>query len=133
MDSEKGAPGHADGQDRQEILENYRAQLRAMVDGDTQALGELLTETFSLTHMTGYCQPKLEWLAQMRAGQFEYHDAQERDVSLEVDGDTAELVGRIVTDATVYGARAKWPLQLTMDFVREGGRWLASRSEATTW
>ena len=123
----------ADEQDRSEILENYRAQLRAMVGGDTEALGDLLTEDFSLTHMTGYFQPRQEWLAQMRAGQFQYHDAQEKNVSLQIDGDTARLVGRIVTDATVYGSRATWPLQLTMDFIRADGRWLAARSEATTW
>ena len=123
----------ADEQDRSEILENYRAQLRAMVGGDTEALGDLLTEDFSLTHMTGYFQPGQEWLAQMRAGQFQYHDAQEKNVSLQIDGDTARLVGRIVTDATVYGSRATWPLQLTMDFIRANGRWLAARSEATTW
>ncbi len=123
----------ADEQDRSEILENYRAQLRAMVDGDTDELGDLLTEDFSLTHMTGYFQPKQEWLAQMRAGQFRYHDAQEENVSLQVDGDTAQLVGKTLTDATVYGTRATWPLQLTMDFIRADGRWLAARSEATTW
>lgn len=120
-------------QDRAEILENYRAQLEAMADGDTEELGALLTEDFSLTHMTGYFQPKQEWLAQMRAGQFVYHAAREKDVSLHITGDTARLVGRIITDATVYSSRAKWPLQLTMDFVRVGGEWLASRSEATTW
>ncbi len=124
---------NADEQDRAEILDNYRAQLRAMVDCDTEVLGELLTEDFSLTHMTGYFQPKQEWLAQMRAGQFVYHDAQERSVSLHLDGDTARLVGRFITDATVYGSRATWPLQLTMEYVRTGGGWLASRSEATTW
>jgi hypothetical protein len=70
---------NSDEQDRAEILGNYRARLHAMVDGDTEVLGELLT------------------------------------------------------DATVYGARAKWPLQLTMDFIRTDGRLLASRSEATTW
>jgi hypothetical protein len=123
----------ADEQDRAEILENYRAQLEAMVDGDTEELGVLLTEDFSLTHMTGYFQPKQEWLAQMRAGQFVYHDAREKDVSVHLNGDTARLVGGIITDATVYGARAKWPLQLTMDFIRVDGEWLASRSEATTW
>ncbi|MBT2551714.1 nuclear transport factor 2 family protein [Arthrobacter sp. ISL-5] len=123
----------AEEQDRAEILDNYRAQLRAMVDGDADVLGELLTEDFTLTHMTGYLQAKQEWLAQMRAGQFVYHDAQERNVSLHVDGDTARLVGRIVTDAAVYGSRASWPLQLTMDFIRKSGRWLAARSEATTW
>jgi hypothetical protein len=126
-------PTDADEQDRAEILDNYRAQLRAMVDGDTEVLGELLTEDFSLTHMTGYFQPKQEWFTQMRAGQFDYHNAEERNVSLRIDGDTAQLVGRIVTDATVYGSWAHWPLQLTMDYIRTGGRWLASRSEATTW
>ena len=120
-------------QDRAEILRNYRAQLQAMVDGDTAALGGLLTENFSLTHMTGYFQPKQEWLAEMRAGQFQYHDTQEKDTSIALEDSTARLVGRIVTDATVYGARAKWRLQLAMEFTRRNGTWLASRSEATTW
>jgi hypothetical protein len=83
---------NADEQDRAETLDNYRAQLRAMVEGDTGTLAELLTEDFSLTHMR-----------------------------------------RITADATVYGAHAEWPLQLTMDYVRTDGGWLASRSEATTW
>ncbi|MBT2519433.1 nuclear transport factor 2 family protein [Arthrobacter sp. ISL-28] len=134
MDNEGQAVAvDADEQDRSDILDNYRAQLRAMLDGDTERLGDLLTEDFTLTHMTGLLQPKEEWLAQMQAGQFDYHDALERNVSLHVDGDTARLVGRIVTDATVYGARANWPLQLTMDLIRVNGRWLASRSVATMW
>jgi ketosteroid isomerase-like protein len=124
---------NADELNRAEILANYRAQLRAMVEGDTEAFGELLTEDFSLTHMTGYFQPKQEWLTEMAAGQFIYHDVREKDASLHIDGDTARLVGRITTDATVYGSRAKWPLQLTVDFARRDGRWRASRSEATTW
>jgi len=99
----------------------------------TQTCSVSCSEDFTLTHMTGYLQAKQEWLARMRAGQFVYHDAQERGVSLHVDGDTARLVGRIVTDAAVYGSRATWPLQLTMDFIRQSGRWLAARSVATTW
>ena len=110
----------------------WTTEKQAMI-ADTEALGDLLTEDFSLTHMTGYFQPKEEWLAQMRTGQFRYHDAREKNVSLQIDGDTARLVWRMVTDATVYGARAAWPLQLTMDFIRADGRWLAARSEATTW
>lgn len=50
-----------------------------------------------------------------------------------LEGGSDRLIGRIITDATVYGARAKWRLQLAMDFTRRGGTWLASRSEATTW
>ncbi len=61
------------------------------------------------------------------------NDTQERDTSLTLEGSSTRLVGRIITDATVYGARAKWRLQLTREFTRRNGTWLASRSEATTW
>jgi hypothetical protein len=40
-----------------------------MTSSDTGALDELLADDFALTHLTGYAQPKNEWLAQLRAGQ----------------------------------------------------------------
>jgi hypothetical protein len=123
----------ADDQNRSEILANYRAQLNAMVEGDTAELGELLHEDFTLTHMTGYVQPKEEWLREMRAGQFVYNTAEEKNVSLEISGDSAHLIGRIVTDAKVYGMRANWRLQLVIDFSHTNGEWIATRSRATTW
>jgi hypothetical protein len=48
-------------------------------------------------------------------------------------GDTARLVARVVTDATVYGTHADWRLRLTMDYARPGDTWAALRSVATTW
>ncbi|MCT9082715.1 nuclear transport factor 2 family protein [Streptomyces fulvoviolaceus] len=116
-----------------EVVEAYRAHLKAMTDGDTDALDDLLDDGFTLTHITGYAQPKAEWLSQMRAGQFVYHGVVEKSVTVAVEGDTARLVGRIVTDATVYGAHADWRLQLAMDYAREGDTWTALRSVATTW
>jgi hypothetical protein len=104
-----------------------------MTDGDTAALDAALDDGFTLTHMTGYVQPKAEWLAEMRAGQFVYHDAKERSTTVEVDGESARLVGRIITDATVYGTRASWRLQLTMEYARRNDTWAALRSVATTW
>ncbi|HSO70615.1 MAG TPA: nuclear transport factor 2 family protein [Arachnia sp.] len=43
--------------DRAEILANYREQLDAMTGHDTEALGQLFTDDFKLTHITGYVQP----------------------------------------------------------------------------
>ncbi|MFF3380391.1 nuclear transport factor 2 family protein [Streptomyces sp. NPDC002680] len=128
-------PATPDESDREEIIAAYRAHLRAMAEGDTEALGNLLDDGFTLTHITGYLQPKAEWLSQMRAGQFIYHDVTEKNVTVDVDadGDTARLVGRIVTEATVYGTHADWPLQFTMDYARDGDTWTALRSVATTW
>jgi len=126
-------PATPDDSDREEILAAYRAHLRAMTDGDTDALDDLLDDGFTLTHITGYQQPKAEWLSQMRAGQFVYHGVIEKNVTVDVEGDTASLVGRIVTEATVYGTHADWPLQFTMNYARNGGTWTALRSVATTW
>jgi ketosteroid isomerase-like protein len=118
---------------RDEVLDAFRAQLKAMTDGDTDALDDLLADGATLTHMTGYVQPKREWLAQMREGRFDYHGIVEKDLDVEVDGDTARLVGRTVTDATVYGTRADWRLQLTMDYASENGAWIVVGSTASTW
>jgi hypothetical protein len=126
-------PASPDANAREEVLAAYRAHLRAMADGDTDALDDLLDDGFTLTHITGYQQPKAEWLSQMRAGQFVYHSVVEKNVIVDVEGDTVRLVGRIVTEATVYGTHADWPLQFTMDWARGGEAWIALRSVATTW
>ena len=120
---------------RQEIIDAYRAHLRATMDADTDALDALLDDGFTLTHLTGDEQPKAAWLEQVRVGEFRWHGVEEKTVMVDADADagTARLVGRIVTDATLYGTHADWRLQLTMDYARVGGDWIALRSAARAW
>ena len=82
----------------------FAAQLQAMTAHDTVALGALLGEEMTLTHMGGHVQPRAEWLGEIGRGLFVYHDIDVESVSVEVVGRTAHLVGRTRTDATVYGA-----------------------------
>lgn len=120
--------------DREAILQAHHAYLNAMLEGDTASLDDLLDDGFTLTHMTGYVQPKAEWLAEMRAGQFIYHAIDEVDTFLEVGGDgTARLTVRTMTDATVYGSRADWRLLLTTDYGPCGDTWSPLQTVATTW
>lgn len=120
--------------DRAQVLANYRAQLDAMTSHDTAALGRLLTDDFTLTHITGYVQARSEWLVEMAAGQFRYHAVDPQgEPQIQIAGDAATLTHRIVTDATVYGSRNRWRLSFVQTFVRRDGAWLASRSVATTW
>jgi ketosteroid isomerase-like protein len=115
-----------------DLVETYRAYLRAMTDGDTAALRELLADGFTLTHISGYVQSKTRWLLEMRAGKFRYHNVEEETVKVEVTGNTAQVVGLITTDAMVHGTRADWRLRLSMDYY-DGCRWVALRSVATSW
>lgn len=63
----------------------------------------------AVTHLSGCVQPKQEWLAQMRAGQFDCHSVDEKSVDVEVRGNTARLAGCTITDAAVCGMRALAP------------------------
>ncbi|MFI6341230.1 nuclear transport factor 2 family protein [Streptomyces sp. NPDC050535] len=96
-------------------------------------LDDLLGEGFTLTHMTGYVQPKAEWLAAMKAGQFVYHSIHEVDTVLDPDDGTARLTVRTMTDAKVDGSRTDWRLLLTTDYGRRGETWIPLRTVATTW
>jgi hypothetical protein len=69
----------------------------------------------------------------MRAGQFRYHGIEEKRVTAEVEGDTAHVSGRFITDATVYGTRANWGLNMTTDYAHVNDTWSVVRSAATTW
>ncbi|MGW1024409.1 nuclear transport factor 2 family protein [Streptomyces sp. NPDC002577] len=112
----------------------YRAYLQAMAEDDAEALDALLGDEFTLTHMTGYVQPKAEWLFQMRGGQFVYHNIEEKGLDVDTGGAGAvRLVGRTLTDATVYGTRAEWRLRLAVDFAQHDDTWTALRTVATTW
>lgn len=104
-----------------------------MLDGDTDTLDDLLADNCTLTHITGYEQPKKEWLSQMRAGQFVYHGVDQKNLTVEADGDTARVSGRIVTDATVYGTRSDWRLRMTLDYALQNRTWTVIHSAATTW
>lgn len=118
---------------KREILTAYRAMYRAMLDKRTDALATLLDDQYSLTHITGLRQPKKDWLAAIDSGQMRYHAAEEKSVTVDVDGDRAVLVGRSVVDATIYGGRGTWNLQLTTDYARKDGRWIAMGTVATTF
>ena len=116
-----------------EILAAYRAMYRAMLEARTEQLDSLLDDHYALTHMTGYRQPKREWLAAIDSGEMRYHSCSERSVTIDVTGDTAVLVGRSVVAATIWGSRGTWNLQLTTTYSRRSGQWVALRTVATTF
>lgn len=116
-----------------QVVGAHRAMYRGMLERDTAVLDELLADDYTLTHMTGYEQPKREWLAQIDSGRMRYHSAQPHDTAVEVDGDTAVLVGRDVVDATIWGSRGTWNLQLTTTYQRCGDAWIAVRTVAATF
>jgi Domain of unknown function (DUF4440) len=115
------------------VLANYEDQRRAMVAGDADALGALLAPDFTLVHMTGYRQPRDEWLADVRSGAMTYSAMEDVDVSVDVSGGAPVVTARTRTVATIWGASGTWPLRLRITFERAGGSWVAAGTVASTW
>jgi Domain of unknown function (DUF4440) len=118
------------------VLASYEAQREAMMAGDAAALGDELARDFSLTHMTGYVQTRDEWLQQVADGEMTYHSIQDVDarvVDAKADPGAPVVVARTRTDATIWGGRGLWRLQLEIHFTQHDGLWLAERTVASTW
>ena len=116
-----------------QVVEAHRAMYRGMLERDTALLDDLLDDEYTLTHMTGYVQPKREWLQQIDSGRMQYHSAQPHSLSAEVGSDTAVVVSQDLVDATIWGSRGTWNLQLTTTYERRDDEWVAARTVATTY
>ena len=115
------------------VRASYAAQRRAMVAGDADALGALLSDGFVLVHMTGYRQSKDEWLADVRSGAMAYHAMEDVEVSVDASSGVPVLTARTRTAATIWGASGTWPLQLRISFTHDGTAWVAAGTVASTW
>lgn len=111
----------------------YRQMHRAMVGADVQGLASLLAADFHLVHMTGYDQPRAEWLAHIESGRMRYFLSVEESLAVHVNGDRARVTGCNRVQADIWGARGTWPLRLQIQLVRREGRWLMSAAQASTY
>jgi hypothetical protein len=111
----------------------HDALCEAMVAGDLTALDRILTEDFTLTHMTGYMQSKSEWLDAIETGQMQYHRMETVEATISTEGAVPELTARTLTDATIWGSRATWRLTLRSWFEPHGNDVHIARTVASTW
>jgi ketosteroid isomerase-like protein len=111
----------------------HEAMFEAMVAGDVPELDGILSEDFTLTHMTGYVQSRSEWLEAIESGEMQYHRMETVEATLGADAAVPVLTARTRTDATIWGSRATWRLTLRSCFERRGDGWVISRTVASTW
>jgi len=112
-----------------------------MVSGDTKAIDALLTDDCVLTHMTGYPQPKIEWLGDIATGAMRYHSHEVVSVQPDTIAGFPVVRGRTRTTATLWGGRGTWNLQIVgyvvpdadPDTERNPTGFRFSRLDASTW
>ena len=105
----------------------------AMTAADAEALGGLLGEGYVLTHMTGYRQPRAEWIADVSSLAMQYHGMTDQQIEIEAAEDHAVIDARTLTDATIWGSRGTWRLCLRSRVERRGAGWVFAQTVASTW
>jgi len=118
---------------KSQVLDVTRQLTQLMIDKNTVAMDKILDPHFTLTHITGYVQPKDEWYAEIENERMKYFSYKEVKTSVKIDGDKAIFVGQNILDARIWGSRNNWRLQQTMHLEKRGEKWIIMKSVATTF
>ena len=123
-----------DMDDKKQIEQLYKQMYQAMIAKDIATLNTILAEGSVLIHMTGTRQPKKQYLHEIENGTLNYYSVENDEISISVNGSTAEMMGRSRVNAAVYGGgRHTWKLQIKSKLVKTDGRWQFIESKASTY
>lgn len=115
------------------VLAVVRQLSELMIKGDTAAMNHILDGGYTLTHMTGYVQPKAEWFDAVINGSMKYYSANEVRHSVTVSGNKATVTMQNLVDARIWGSRNTWRLQQKMALEKRNGKWILLNAIASTF
>jgi len=123
-----------DMDDTKQIEQLYKQMYQAMIAKDITTLDTILAEGSVLVHMTGTRQPKNLYLHEIENGTLNYYSVEDDEISITVNGTTAEMTGRSRVNAAVYGGgRHTWRLQMKSKLAKTNGSWQFVESKASTY
>ena len=112
----------------------YREYWRCMIAKDADGLRGMMTEDYTLQHMTGVKQSAETFLKGLLDGTFHYSAAEHDSIEVTVAGDYATLIGKSRVLSAVYGGgKHSWRLRGDFSLRKEEGRWKLSSSRASTY
>jgi ketosteroid isomerase-like protein len=105
-----------------------------MIAKDADSLRGMMTEDYTLLHMTGVKQSAETFLKGLLDGTFQYFTAEHDSIQVTVSGNRASMIGKSRVLAAVYGGgKHSWRLRGDFSLRKEEGRWKLSSSRASTY
>ena len=116
------------------IRKLYRKYWQYMIEKNADGLRSLMTDDYTLLHMTGVKQSAEAFLKGLLDGSFNYYSAEHDRIEVTVAGDHANMIGKSRVLAAVYGGgKHSWRLRGDFTLRKENGRWKFSSSSASTY
>ena len=120
--------------DKEQIRGLYREYWRCMITKDADGLCGMMTEDYTLLHMTGVKQSAGTFIKGLLDGTFNYYSADHDSIEVSMNEDQATMTGRSRVMAAVYGGRkSSWRLQGDFTLRKENGNWKFTSSKASTY
>ena len=120
--------------DKTLIIEAYEKMYTAMIAKDADRLNEILDDDFVLVHMTGMRQSKAEFIRAVENGTLNYYSADHQRIDIDINGDSAVLIGQSSVNAAVFGGgRSTWRLQLGLKLTKKAHAWKMNKAKASTY
>lgn len=116
------------------IQELYIKYWTFMISKDIEGLDDIMSDDYVLVHMTGKRQDKSDFFRSLRSGELNYYSAEHDEITAEVTGDKATLIGKSKVVAAVYGGgKSRWRLRGDFTLRLENGQWKFVSSRASTY
>jgi hypothetical protein len=107
----------------QAVLDAEDRRYQAMIDADLETMDRLFADEVSYAHSSGIRDTKSEYFEKVRSGYYDYHSIDHPVERVEVLGDTAIVVGRMIADLSVEGTRKTIDNLALAVWARDGGEW----------
>jgi uncharacterized protein (TIGR02246 family) len=120
-------------------MSDAAAEIRALEDrryaatiaGDLEELDRLFADTLSYTHSSGSVDTKASYLESLRSGRLRYRSIERLDEAITVYDHAAVVSTRARLEITTGGVDRTINGQVTITWVRQGGRWWFAAWQST--
>ena len=113
-------------QSQKEVLEKFKQFQQAMIDKDSDKLNEIISDNYTLTHMSGKTQTKEEFINEIRDGVLNYYASTIHEPEIIVNGDKSRIVADVDLDAKVYGMKGVWTVKTDLKMIKTDSDWIIS-------
>ena len=115
--------GEAFNNQENELLNDFKAFIQAMISKDKVEMENFLDNSFVLIHMGGNQEPKNHFINDIMEGVLNYYHSKIIEPKIIINNNSAEMNVDINFDAKVYGMKGNWTLHSKNTFVKKNGRW----------
>jgi hypothetical protein len=115
--------GEAFNNQENELLNDFKAFIQAMISKDKVEMENFLDNSFVLIHMGGNQEPKNHFINDVMEGVLNYYHSKIIEPKIIINNNSAEMNVDINLDAKVYGMKGNWTLHSKNTFIKKNGRW----------